>query len=184
MRGLAETVAGWLLRISEMSAGQWVLRVAIVLSGALLLQLPTWWATFFFGPVLAGIGALMVLVSLLAPDSLAPVGLVAVVGAWWLMAGADNPLWQAAVLALLLGVFHLSCAWAASAPTHGVIRRRLARAMAGRAVAFLLVVAVGLALVLGAASLPALPGGLLWIGLGGLAVVGLAAVIIRPDRNT
>lgn len=181
MRGIADSIADLIQSFRLATAGQWALRTTLLLSlvGAGLLCL-WWW------PVL-GSGLLLVFVVVCAlwsvgqPDSWAPLVGTVGIAVWWLAGAAGASWWQTLVVALLLAVFHLTSAHAASAPSYTQIRRGAVAVLGSRALAYLGACAVGAGLVFVVAAVPAgvVPRGLWWIALG-LGVVVAAAVVVTP----
>lgn len=179
MRGMAEAVAGWLLRLRETSAPQLVLRGGVLLMGMAVLGLLWVWVPFFFAPVLAGFGALLVAAAVVSPDSLAATGVVVVVVLWWLMAGSDVGILFAAVVAGALALFHLASSWSALGPNHAGVSRAVAGRMAALAVGYLATVLVLIGLVVGVSQVGTPPVGTLWIAIGGASVVLVASAAVR-----
>jgi hypothetical protein len=70
------------------------------------------------------VGAFAVL-SAVAPDSHAPLGVVLVLGVYWAMSIEEAISWQLLVLAVLLVVFHVACLLASYGPPSAVLDRTL-----------------------------------------------------------
>ncbi|WP_026378219.1 hypothetical protein [Aestuariimicrobium kwangyangense] len=185
MRGLAEWIAEQLLRAARTSPLQWTLRGLVLLSGLGVLLLSWQWLHVFFGPALFAIGALVLVAAMLFPDSPAPAAFMVVVVGWWLMGGFAAPLWQAAVVAVVIAVLHQAAAWAALGPSHGVGRRRLARPMAQTALGYLMAVVVGLGLVLAVVAVPesAVPRGWVWLVITVVAVAVISSRLLPGRRE-
>jgi hypothetical protein len=161
----------------------WTLRAAVLLTGALVIAIPStegamWGALFLLTPT--------ILASVYAPASPAPIAVV--VGAAVLAAlTGDDPL-RLTVLALIptVHLFHLSCGLAGLVPVRG---RLHPRALLRPAIRFLVVQAVVFAFVGIAALQPVaqVPAPLEITGLAGLVVIALIVVLWhrqsdRPDK--
>ena len=184
MTDLAELVAGWIYAVRITSWQQWLLRLTVLGSGAGAAALCWAWFPVVISTALLVTAVLLAALSAVRPDSSAPLVHAGVVGLWWLAGGADGVWWQWLAVAALVGVFHLTAALAAAAPSWAVITRRagarMSRAVAGFA-------AVGVAAggaVLAVTSVPAGALGPWWVVAGGadgvwwqwLAVAALVGV--------
>jgi hypothetical protein len=160
-------------------APAWVLRLAVALTGALVLAIP------------ANSGAMSGALFILAPAILAsvyapaaPVPSAVVIGAAVLCAlTGDDPL-RPAVLAMIPAVhlFHLACSFAGIVPARGRIHPR---AFLRPAIRFVVVQAVVFAFVGAAALLPVtrIPAWLEVASLLGLVVIALTILIWHRERR-
>jgi hypothetical protein len=157
----------------------WVLRLAVALTGALVVGIPAtggakWGALLILGPA--------VLVSVYAPASPVPAGVV--IGAAVLCAlTGDDPL-RPAVLAMIPAVhlFHLACSFAGVVPARGRIHPR---AFLRPAVRFVVVQVIVFALVGVAALLPVtrIPAWLEVVSLVGLVAIALTILAWHRQRR-
>lgn len=182
MRDLAELVAAWIYALQITSRQQWVLRAAVVTSGAGSAILCWLWFPTVVSTALLVATILLALAATVRPDSAAAWGLVAVVAVSWLSGGAHAEWWQWLAVAAVVAVFHLTTAFAAAAPSYATITRRAASRMAAGVAGFTGVsVAAGAAVV----ALTALPDGALglgWVVAGALAVAAATVTVVGALR--
>ncbi len=194
MRDLAELFAGWIYALQITSGQQWILRLTMFASGALAAVLCGVWFPVLISTALLVTALVLVLASVVRPDSTSPLFFVAVVGLWWLAGGAGAPLqggdggspWRWVSVAAAVAVFHLTTAFAAAAPSYARITRRAAVLLSRGVVGYVAVcVAAGMT-VIGLTGLPDEALGLWWVVAGALAVaaamVALVAALRAPVR--
>ncbi|GAB3813545.1 hypothetical protein GCM10028820_08450 [Tessaracoccus terricola] len=178
MRELVETTATLVHAVRLADPAQWLVRLLAL--GGLLgsgLLCAAWVGGPLATPLLLVIAALG-LWAMARPGSPAPLLAVGVVVVWWLF-GGEPQWWQGACLAGLLAVAHLACAQAAAAPSYAAVRPRALRRLLGWGLGYLSACALGVALVLAVAAIPAevMARGQVWVGLGLLGLVGTAVVV-------
>jgi hypothetical protein len=175
MSAPATHAAGRVLEVPRMGRGvpAWLLRLAVLASGALVLMIPSsegakWGALVIIGPI--------VVVSAYAPSSPAPAGVV--VGAAILAAlTGDDPLRPAVLLMIpAVHLFHVCCGITGLIPVRG---RLHARAFLRPLMRFVLVQAIVFALVGVAALQPVtfIPAWLEIAALVGLLVIAVVIVL-------
>lgn len=171
------------MRISGLQA---LLRGQVALAGLAALLAANAWLDLPTGPAFLWLGVGLLALTVVFPDTLAGLLFVADVVVWWILGGAGQPWWRAAVLALLLGALHLAAAWASLGPTQVVARDGAGRALVLRGVGFLAVSAVGVVVVLGVVALPGLvPRGWGWVVVAtGAIVAGVVALGAARGRAT
>ncbi|NLE98624.1 MAG: hypothetical protein GX596_11655 [Propionibacterium sp.] len=181
MRDLASTIADATHALRATTGAQWALRALTLAAAAGAAALCWVWFPFGYAPAMLGLVVVLGLASVVRPDSLAPVLTIAAVLLWWIVGGGEATWWRPVVVALLVAVFHFGIALAAAAPpwSHGdagVLRRWLASSGT-----YLGLTALGLGVVVGAASLGG--GGMTWVVAGALTLLAAAVVVARSLRE-
>jgi hypothetical protein len=117
---------GLLDRISLASRQQQAFRAAVLGSGMLFLALlPT--AGGEFHPVLTAVGAVLVLVAVVVPESNAPFATLAYLGGLWVLTVSRTSGIEVLAAAVLLCVLHLACLLASYGPPGLVLERSFLR---------------------------------------------------------
>jgi hypothetical protein len=111
-------------RISLSSRQQQVLRSVVLVCGVLFLCLVPL-AGGGFHPVLSAVGAVLLLVTVLVPESNAPLGLVLYLGGLWVLTVPRSSGVEVLVAAVLLGGLHLACLLTSYGPAGLVLDRSL-----------------------------------------------------------
>lgn len=173
----------------RISVVQGILRAVLASAGLAALFAANAWLALPTGPAFFWVGLGLLALTVVFPDTLAGLLFVADVLAWWLLGGAEQPWWQAGVVALLLGTVHLAGAWASLGPLQVAARDGAGRALVLRGVGFLAASAVGVAVVLGVVAVPGavVPRGWGWVVVATAAVVAgtllLGAARTRRDAG-
>ncbi len=118
MTDLAEYVAGLIDRLRHTSPEMGLLRIALLVVSVLVIVLIRSWTGEDVGGVLLWLAALLVVATMLRPDSAAPGALLAVYGVWWLGAGSAAEPWQHVTVVILLAAIHILAAQAGAVPSH------------------------------------------------------------------
>ncbi|MDO5735792.1 MAG: hypothetical protein Q4P15_04900 [Propionibacteriaceae bacterium] len=190
MIDVAELVAGWIYSLQIMSWQQWVLRVSVLASGIVAAVMCFLWFPVVVSPALLATAVVLVLASVIRPDSLAPLSLVGVVALWWLSGGAvaagpsddgGSP-WRWLSMSAVVAVFHLSTAFAAAAPSYARITGRAAMLMVRSAAGYVAVGLVAGAAVLGLTALPEQVLGFGWVAAGVVAVSAATVAVVAALR--
>jgi hypothetical protein len=155
----AEKVTQWLSQAQATGTATWVARSAIMVAGAVALTLPGLQAWDQMDAIPLA-GTVLLVATVLLPDSLAALLFLIVVSLGWLMRAPSDLTWPLVVTGIALLVVHLAAAFAGQIPSYAVVNRQaLRRWLLPATVALLLgpVVAVAAAVVRGAG----VPGSLL-----------------------
>lgn len=190
MRDFAEVVAGWIYALQIVSGQQWVLRLTVLASGTTAAVLCGVWFPLMISTALLVTALVLVFVSVLRPDSAAPLFFIAVVGLWWLAggAGASTPggyggsPWSWLAIAAAVAVFQLSTAFAAAAPSYARITGRAAALLSRGMLGYVAVSVAAGAAVLGLTVLPDGSLGLPWVVAGALAVAAGTVALVAALR--
>lgn len=185
MNDLADLIARWLQVAARTAPLQWVLRLTLLAAGLGACLLTQLWLDVFISPVLFGLAALALVASALKPDTGLPGVFIAVLLVWWFVGGWHAAWWHAAVVALLVGVVHLSAAWAATGPSHQTARRSLVSPLGRAALLYLAACVVGIAVVVGVSHLSSqlVPRGWPWIVVVAAGVAVVAGRVL-PRRSS
>lgn len=185
MRELVESTVALVHAVRVVSPAQWALRLVLfgALTGSGLLC-----ALWVGGPLVAPLLVVVVGLALWAmarPGSPAALLVVGVVAVWWLFGGAAQ-WWQAAALAGLLAVAHVTCTYAEAAPSYSAVRRSGLRRVLGLGLGYLAACAAGVALVLAVAVVPAgvVARGPVWVGLALVALLGAGIGAVSYRRGS
>lgn len=170
----------WVYVAQITDAVQWLLRLVVLSAAAGVLVAVNVWAPFVLAPYMSAACAMAALWLTVRPESWAGGAFVALVMLWWLVAGAEAPLWQAGVIALLLAVHHLGLGYAAAAPPWAGVERSAWRQWLRGVCIYLGMCVVAVVLVMAVAVAP-VPRGALWVWLGAGGVVA-ATVLVRQER--
>lgn len=118
MRDLAEYVGGLIDRLRHTSPEMGLLRVALLVTSLLAVVIVRSWTGQDLAGVVLWLAGVLVLGTLLRPDSPFPGVLLAVLGLWWVGASTGAAGWQHVTVVALLGAVHVLAAQAGSAPSH------------------------------------------------------------------
>ncbi|MEO7587255.1 MAG: hypothetical protein ABIS84_04430 [Arachnia sp.] len=190
MRDLEEGLAGWIHAVQIMSGQQWVLRLTLLAAGVATATLCNAWFPVTVSTTLLVAALVLALASAVWPDSVAPLFFIAVVALWWLAGGAGASLpggdggspWRWLGASAAVAVFHLSCAFAAAAPSYAHITGRAAVLLSRGLLGFVAVSVAAGAAVLGLAALPDGALGMGWVAAGALAVAAATVALVAALR--
>lgn len=118
MRDVAEFLAGFVDRVRHMSPEMGLLRIALLAVCLLAVVIVRSWTGADVAGLLIWLAGLLVVATLLLPDSAAPGALLAVLGVWWLGGAPGAEAWQHVTVAAFLGAIHVIAAHTGSAPSH------------------------------------------------------------------
>lgn len=118
MTGLIDAIADQLGRLWDVTWTAWLLRGLVVAFGGTALFACAVWTGATMSGLLPWVAGLLCALALWRPDSPAAASLIGLGAAWWALGSDGNPLWQGAVVALLLAGCHLAAAHAGSGPAH------------------------------------------------------------------
>lgn len=186
MIDIAEVIAGWIYSLQITSPGQWLLRLALLLSGvaAGLLVLP--WVPLYLQPVWGGLLIVLLVASVVRPDTVAPLLAIVVVAVAWFMGGGSAAWWLQLALVGVVSIFHLTSAHAAAAPSYAAITRRAGARMSLMTLLFAGVSVLVALAVWAVTLLPAgvLPRGVWWVVAGVVAAAVVTVVVAVRLRDT
>ena len=122
----AERITVWLAQLRGASNASWLARAATAVAGAVALVVSGLepWDQMPFVPIL---GIAMLLMSVVLPDSAAPLVFLGVVAGGWVFRAPPDLTWALVVTAIALLVVHLASAFAGQLPSYGRAGRRALR---------------------------------------------------------
>lgn len=156
MIDLVEWVADRIYALQITTWQQWLLRGLLLAAGAGTAQMAAAWVVPGALPAWWAVTGVLLLASVVRPDSLAPLLTLVMVALAWFGGGAGGLWWQYVAVVSLASLFHLLAAYATAAPPFAVVRGRVARRMVAATVAF---VAVSALVVLSTSTLVGVSGG-------------------------
>lgn len=122
----AEWVSSWLAGLRSAGSAAWTSRAVIAGAGIVALVVPAVQPWHQIGLVTT-IGVLVLITSVVLPDSAAALFFLVVVAGGWLLRAPKGPTWGLVVTAIALLVMHLACAFAGQLPSFVRVRRRALR---------------------------------------------------------
>ena len=121
-----EKVTMWLAQVRAAGTAAWFSRGAVALAGAVALVLPGLqsWDQMDLVPIL---GALLLVISVVIPDSAAALCFLVVVAGGWLLRAPSDLNWGLVVTGIALLVVHLASAFAGQLPSYVRVSRQALR---------------------------------------------------------